>query len=78
MFFRGSECHSDPYPWVLLEHSYQSQEEVLPTMMPPVKGANNLASTSQRLYRVVRMVIFARFRSAAPYRNHSPTTFLDP
>ena len=44
----------------------------------PVKGANNMASTSRRLYRVVRMVVFARFQSAAPYRNHDPTTVPDP
>ena len=30
---------------------------VLPTMTPPVKGANNVESTSRRLYRVVRMVV---------------------
>ena len=48
--------------------------QVLPTMTPPVKGAN----TSRRLYRVVRMVVFARFRSAALYRNHDPTTVPDP
>ena len=78
MFFRGSSCHSNPYPWVLLEHSYHHQDELLPTMTPPVKGANNVASTSRRIYRVVRMVVFARFRSAAPYQNHDPTTVPDP
>ena len=52
--------------------------QVLPTMTPPVKGANNVASTSRELYRVVRMVVFARFRSAAPYQNDDPTTVPDP
>ena len=78
MFFRGSECHLNPYPWVLLEHSYHHQDKVLPTMTPPVKGANNVASTSRRLYRVVRMVVLASFRSAAQYPNHDPTTIPDP
>ena len=50
----------------------------MPTMTPPVKGANNVASTSRRLYRVVRMVVLARFRSAAPYLNHDPTTVPGP
>ena len=35
-------------------------------MTPPVKGAKNVATTSERLYRVVRMVVLARFRSTAP------------
>ena len=52
--------------------------QVLPTMTPPVKGANNVAITSRLLYRVVRMVVFARFWSAAPYRNKDPTTVTDP
>ena len=43
-----------------------------------VKGPNNVASTSRRLYRVVRMVVFARFQSVAPYQNHDPTTVPDP
>ena len=47
-------------------------------MMPPVKGANKVASTSRRLYRVVRMVVLARLRSAALYQNHDPTTVPDP
>ena len=47
-------------------------------MTPPVKGANNVANTSRGLCRVVCMVVFTRFRSAAPYRNHDPTTVPDP
>ena len=47
--------------------------QVLPTMTPPVKGANNVASTSRRLYRVVCMVVFARFRSAAPSLTRDPS-----
>ena len=49
----------------------------MPTMTPPVKGANNVASTPQRLYRIVRMVVCARFRSVALYRNHDPRTVPD-
>ena len=47
-------------------------------MTPPVRGANNVASTYRTLYRVVRMVVLARFRSAGPYRNDDPTTVPDP
>ena len=66
------------YPWVSLEHSYHHQDEVLPTMTTPVKGANNVATASRRLYWVVRMVVFARFRSAAPCENQDRTTVPDP
>ena len=72
VFSRGSQCHLNSYPWVLLEHSYHHQDKVLPTMTPPVEGANNVASTSRRLYRVVRMVVLARFESAALYRKPRP------
>ena len=78
VFFWGSECNSNPYPWVSLEHSYHHQDKVLPTMTPAVKGANNVASTSRGIYRVARMVVLARFLSAAPYRNHDFTTVPDP
>ena len=77
VFFRGSQCNSNPYPWVLLQHSYHHQDNVPPTMTPPVKGANNVASTFRRLYRVVRMVVLAKFQSAAPYRNRDQTTVPD-
>ena len=50
----------------------------MPTMTAPVKNGTNVASTSRRLYRVVRMVFFARFRSAPPYQNHKATTVPDP
>ena len=43
--FKGLSGIQNPYPWVLLEQFYRNQEYVLSTIMPPVKGANVMAST---------------------------------
>ena len=67
-----------PVTRVLLEHSYHHQEEVLPTITSPVKGSNNVASTSRGLRWVMRMLVLVRFRSAAPHQNHNATTVPNP
>ena len=68
----------EPLTWFLLERSYHHQDKVVPKMTPSHKGMNNLASNSRRQGRSVRMVVFARSPSAASYRCHDPTTFVNP